>query len=317
MEPMHRPRVAVVCGGRSAEAEVSRSSGGQVAEALARRLDHVSVVEHEAGLAHRLEEVGAEVVFPVMHGPPGEDGTLQGFLDTLGLPYVGSGVLASACAMHKPVAKAVFSSHGLPVARDTVVEPGEGPGAAERVRAELSLPVVVKPVDQGSAIGVAFCHDAAELDEALADAPADAAGLLVEELVPGREVTVGVLEQERPEALPVVEITTPEGTWYDFEHRYTPGASEHLVPAPLSREGTERLQDIALRAHTALGCRDLSRSDLVLAEDGEPVLLEVNTMPGMTATSLYPDAAAVAGVSFEDLVLMLVQRALARAGAAD
>lgn len=314
MEPMPHPRVAVVCGGRSAEAEVSRSSGRQVADALARRLEHVVVVEHDARLARRLEEAHAEVVFPVMHGPPGEDGTLQGFLETVGLPYVGSGVLASACAMHKPAAKALFRAHGLPVARDVVVSPDEAPrAAAERVVARLGLPVVAKPVDQGSAIGVAFCHDAPALTEALADGGGpDTAGVLVEELVAGREVTAGVLERERAEPLPVIEITTPAGTWYDYEHRYTPGASEHLVPAPLDEPTTERLQRIAVRAHRALGCRDLSRSDLVLTADDEPVLLEVNTMPGMTATSLYPDAAAEAGVSFEELVLGFVRRAATR-----
>lgn len=312
MERIPDVSVAVVCGGPSAEAEVSRSSGGQVAEALAGRLPRVTTLEYGPDLADGLREAGTQVVFPVMHGPPGEDGTLQGFLDTLGMPYVGSGVLASACAMHKPVAKAVFRAHGLPVARDVLVAPGEdAERAADRVVRELGLPVVCKPVDQGSAIGVAFCHEHRELLEELARA-ADG-GLLVEELVAGRELTVGVLERDdEVEALPAVEITTPEGTWYDFEHRYTPGYSEHLVPAPVPDEVRDRLQEVGRTAHLALGCRDLSRADLVLTEDHRAVLLEVNTLPGMTATSLYPDAAAAVGVDFEELVTGFVLRAHAR-----
>lgn len=305
------PKVAVVCGGTSQEAPVSRASGRHVARALAQRLSAVVTIEHGPDLGERLRAERVDVVFLVMHGPPGEDGTLQGFLETIEVPYVGSGVLASAVAMHKPLAKTVFRAHGLPVAREVVVEPGQQHGpVVERVTATLGFPVVVKPADQGSAIGVEFVHTENDLTALLARDDGST-GLLVEEWVEGRELTVGLLERDALETLPVVEITTPKGSWYDYEHRYTPGLSEHLVPAPLDDALTDRCDQVARQAHLALGCRDLSRADLLLTRDG-PVLLEVNTLPGLTPTSLYPDAGRAVGIEFPDLVAGLARRALAR-----
>ncbi|BAS26127.1 D-alanine--D-alanine ligase family protein [Limnochorda pilosa] len=312
---MAKPRVGVVCGGPSAEAEVSRVSGRGVAEALRATYEDVVVLELEPSISGRLQEERVDVVFPVLHGPPGEDGCFQGLLEILGLPYVGSGVLASACAMDKVTAKRLFRASGLPVAREVVVAPAERPAeAAERVRAELGADVVVKPARQGSAVGVGFGHDGT-LEEALAQALHFGDAVLVEERVRGKEITVAVLERDdRVEALPVIEIRTPPGSWYDYPHRYTPGWSEHVIPAPLPEATYARTQEVACLAHQALGCRDLSRVDFVVPDSGEPVLLEVNTIPGMTPTSLYPDAARAAGISFEQLVAHLVERALARGG---
>jgi D-alanine-D-alanine ligase len=268
-------------------------------------------LDSEIGDALRKEDVN--VVFPVLHGPPGEDGTLQGFLEILGLPYVGSGVQASACAMDKIVAKQIFRASGLPVARDVIVERCEGlAAAAGRVRAVLGPDVVVKPCRQGSALGVQLQGQVTDLEAALERAFAYDNRVLVEERVAGKEITVAVLEREGTVALPAIEIRTPPDSWYDYEHRYTPGWSEHIVPAPLPEGRYHRTQEIGVLAHEALGCRDLSRADLVVPEQGEPVLLEVNTMPGMTPTSLYPDAAQAAGLSFEALVAYLITRALAR-----
>jgi D-alanine-D-alanine ligase len=308
-------RIAVVSGGPSAEAEVSRVSGRGVAEALKANFSQVDVLELDHDIMTALERKRPDVVFPVLHGPPGEDGTFQGFLEVLGLPYVGSGVAASAFAMNKIVAKQMFRIRGLPVAKDVVVRRDQPVSASEdQITAELKFEVVVKPSGQGSAVGVRFASNRAELRQALEEAFAYNEEVLVEERVHGKEITVAILERDGIESLPVTEVTTPAGSWYDFEHRYTPGLSEHIIPAPLPEEQYTRTQAIARQAHAALGCRDLSRVDFVVPEQGEPIVLEVNTIPGMTPTSLYPDAARAAGLPFEALVRHLVDRALSRVG---
>jgi D-alanine-D-alanine ligase len=185
------------------------------------------------------------------------------------------------------------------------------------VREELPGRVAVKPASQGSAVGVAFAETDDELARALDDAFRYDVRVLVEEYVTGSEITVGILESPEPFAFPVIDIRTPGDSWYDFEHRYTVGLSEHVIPAPLPEDVYAEVQDLAVRAHTTLGCRDLSRVDFVVEPEGRTVLLEVNTLPGMTPTSLYPDGAQAAGISFEQLVEQLVERALSRAPARD
>jgi D-alanine-D-alanine ligase len=308
-----KPCIAVVCGGPSAEAEVSRVSARGVADALRASFTNVVVLELDRDVGDALREAGADVVFPVLHGPPGEDGTFQGFLDILGLPYVGSGVRASACAMDKVVAKQIFRDAGLPLARDVVVHRQLGSAAAAKCVAEsLGTDVIVKPSSQGSALGVCFASDLETLEEALDGAFSFDERALVEERVDGREITVAILERNGIEALPVIEIRTPGDSWYDFKHRYTPGLSEHILPAPLPAEQYHRTQEIAAKAHESLGCRDLSRVDFVVPAEGDPIVAEVNTLPGMTPTSLYPEAANAVGLSFEALVAHLIDRALSR-----
>ena len=313
MSPKKKPSIAVVCGGPAAEAEVSRVSGRGVANALLATYEHVSVLELDEAIIDYLKEAQVDVIFPVLHGPPGEDGTFQGFLEIVGIPYVGSGVLASACAMDKIVAKQIFRAHGLPVAKDTIVNRNEGARrAASRVLDLLGADVVVKPSSQGSALGILFGEDLKDLEQALEQAFSYDERVLVEERIEGREITVAILERDGIEALPVIEIRTPPGSWYDYEHRYTPGLSEHIIPAPLPEVQYRRTQEVAKLAHESLLCRDLSRVDFVVPEGGEPIILEVNTIPGMTPTSLYPDAARAAGLSFEALVALLIERALSR-----
>jgi D-alanine-D-alanine ligase len=305
--------IAVVCGGPSAEADVSRVSGRGVADALRATYSKVVLFKLDATIGEALRDNRVGVVFPVLHGPPGEDGTFQGFLEILRLPYVGSGVHASACAMDKIVAKHLFRHAGLPVANDLIVEREAGVReAAKDVWERFGSRAVVKPSRQGSALGVRFPNDRLELEAALAEAFGYDERVLVEERVKGREITVGIIERDRIEALPVLEVRTPPGSWYDYEHRYTPGLSEHLVPAPLPSDHYRRIQEIPERAHAVLACRDLSRVDFMVREDGESVVLEVNTLPGMTPTSLYPDAARAAGLSFETLVAILIERAWSR-----
>jgi D-alanine-D-alanine ligase len=291
---------------------VSLTSGREVAAALRASFDDVTMHEPDLRLAVELMGGSSDVVFPALHGPLGEDGSIQGMLEVAGVPYVGSGVAASACAMDKVIAKRLFRDVGLPLAREVVIERADAAGAAARVRATLPGRVAVKPATQGSALGVAFAETDDQLEAALDDAFRFDEKVLVEEFVVGSEITVGILEAPEPQAFPVIDIRTPGDSWYDYEHRYAPGLSEHVIPAPLPPDVYASVQDLAVRAHVTLGCRDLSRVDFVVEPGGRIVLLEVNTLPGMTPTSLYPDGARAAGVSFEELVEQLVRRALSR-----
>jgi D-alanine-D-alanine ligase len=310
--PSESPRVAVVCGGPAAEREVSLTSGREVANALREAFPDVSVHEPDLHLAEELLRGSIDVVFPALHGPLGEDGSIQGMLEVAAVPYVGSGVAASACAMDKVIAKRLFRGAGLPLAREVVVDRAD----VAAVRAELSGRVVVKPPTQGSAVGVAFAESDEELKAALDAAFAFDEKVLVEEFVVGSEITVGILESPEPQAFPAIDIRTPGDSWYDFEHRYGVGLSEHVIPAPLPEDVYARVQELAVEAHVTLGCRDLSRVDFLVEPGGRIVLLEVNTLPGMTPTSLYPDGAQAAGISFAELVERLVRRALGRGQAA-
>jgi D-alanine-D-alanine ligase len=316
--------VAVVQGGPSTEAEVSRASAAGVARALAEAGHSVVRLELGAFLAESLRTGGYDVAFPVAHGAVGEDGSLQGLLEVLDLPYVGSGVLASALAMHKRIARLVFERASLPVARGLGVPRGDARSVAERVRREVGSRLVVKPSSHGSAIGVARLEADAALDEVAAALEAVWAideFAVVEHFARGREVTCGVLEGQEGQdtggavALPPTEIFSPDDPFYTFEARYAPGRSRHECPARLSPEVAARVQQVAVGAHVALGCRDLSRVDFVVGDEGDPdavTLLEVNTLPGMTGTSLYPEAAAASGIPMSDLCNRFVLRAHAR-----
>ena len=327
--------VAVLMGGQSAEAEVSRNSAAQVAQALTTCGHSAHTIEVDHQLAQNLLKQSPQVVFPALHGPPGEDGTVQGFLEMLNLPFVGSGVRASALAMDKNVAKNIFRLHNLPVADDCVVSQHvltrqlaaeleaesqtetatEQPNLhkqAEKIRDQLGARVVIKPLNQGSAIGVTPLPNGGDISSALHQA-LQYGDCLVEPFIFGREITVGVLETDDGEVVhPVIEIKTGEDEWYDYENRYAPGQSEHIVPAQLDQATQEKLQEIALTAHRALGMRDLSRADFIVDDNNKIILLEVNSLPGMTPTSLYPDGAKYLGYDFPSLIDHLVRRAYAR-----
>lgn len=311
--------VAVLMGGPSAEAEVSRRSAAEVERALARAGHRPTCVELDLGCARRLLALAPDVVFPALHGPPGEDGTVQGFLELLGLPYVGSGVHGSAVAMDKALAKASFRRIDLPVADEVIVDPGADVDAAcRRIRERLGERLVVKPLRQGSALGTTRLPNGGDPRPALVEALRFGDGALVEPFVPGREITVGVLDchGEATRATPVIEIRTAADQWYDYENRYTPGKSEHVIPAPLPEAILAELQRIAVAAHRVLGLRDLSRADFLVTDMDAIVLLEVNTLPGMTPTSLFPDGAAALGLDFAALTDVLVRSAAARGPAA-
>jgi len=310
--------VAVVQGGPSTEAEVSRASALGVAKALSEAGHSVVRLELDAFVAESLRTGGYDVVFPVVHGAVGEDGSLQGLLEVLDLPYVGSGVLASALAMHKRVARVLFQNVGLPIARGLDVPRGDAAAAAARVRREVGDRLVIKPSSHGSAIGVVRLEGSAPLSAVSAAIEAVWAlddFAIVEHFVRGREVTCGILEADAAVALPPTEIFSPHDPFYTYEARYAPGRSHHVCPAALAPGVAARVQEVAVAAHRALGCRDLSRVDFIVGDDNDPdtvTLLEVNTLPGMTATSLYPEAAAASGVSTTVLCGGFVARAYGR-----
>ena len=305
--------VAVLMGGASAEAKVSRNSAQQVAQALVNAGHDCHLVELDEGCMATLLNIAPDVVFPALHGPPGEDGTVQGMLEMLGLPYVGSRVRGSAMAMDKAVAKHIFRQADLPVAPDLVVTPDDDLSvASEKILNGLGPAVVIKPLSQGSAIGVTPLPDGGDLSAALKQALVFG-NCLIEPYVLGKEITVGVLQVEQTLlAHPVIEIITAHAQWYDYENRYTPGQSEHLIPAPLPADVGQQLQEIAVKAHQVLDLRDLSRADFIVTDDGAITLLEVNTLPGMTPVSLYPEGAEAIGYPFQKLVDHLVRQAAKR-----
>jgi D-alanine-D-alanine ligase len=249
-----------------------------------------------------------DVAFIALHGPYGEDGTLQGMLEIVGIPYVGSGVLASALAMDKAIAAKMLAAEGIPVAQAVVIERGELDEETMR-RAAALTPTFVKPSRQGSSVGMSPVSDPDELRPALELAFEYDSRVLVEERLDGREITVGVIGNRRLTALPVVEIV-PRREFFDYRAKYDPELCEEICPADLPPDVVEKVQDIALRAHRALDCRGYSRVDMILTADRGAVVLEVNTLPGMTINSLFPKAARAAGIPFGELLDLLVRLAL-------
>ncbi len=252
-----------------------------------------------------------DVAFIALHGPWGEDGTLQGLLETLGIPYTGSGVLASALAMDKVMTKTVLRAAGLATANGVVVTRAHfvgDPHGAARVAAG-TLPAVVKPVRQGSSIGMSLVNDVGAMRAALAEAFRYDDRALVEVRLRGTELTCGIIGNDELEALPLIEIV-PKREFFDYRAKYDPAASDEICPARIPDGVAREVVDAALRAHRALGCRGLSRVDFILVDRMTPVILEVNTMPGMTANSLVPKAARVAGIPFGELLARLVDWAL-------
>jgi D-alanine-D-alanine ligase len=300
-------RVAVLMGGWSAEREVSLVSGGACAAALQTLGYDVLTIDVTRDLAALLAALtpAPDAVLNALHGRGGEDGTIQSVLEMLRIPYSHSGPLASAVAMDKPMAKLVFAAANLPLAPSVVM-----------TRAELAYgepmkrPFVVKPINEGSSVGVRIvrCGDATWAGE-MARWPYGER-VMIERYVPGREITAAVMGDR---ALGVLEIKPAQGVFYDYSAKYAPGGSVHLMPAPIHDEAYAAALDIALRAHQALGCRGVTRADLryddTAGEPGQMVLLELNTQPGMTPTSLVPEIAAHAGISFAELVRWMVENA--------
>nr|AIA11225.1 D-alanine--D-alanine ligase [uncultured bacterium] len=304
-------KVGVLYGGRSAEREVSLMSGSGVLKALKDKgVDAHGFDTGEKDIAE-LAAQQFDRVFIALHGRYGEDGTLQGALEQLGIPYTGSGVMASSIAMDKIMTKRVWLSHGLPTPRFKVLDAKTTtPEQLRLVPDELGLPLMLKAPHEGSTIGISKVTGYSELNGGFADCAKYDEVVLAEEFVTGREFTVPVLGKGRDaRALPIVEIRAPEGN-YDYQHKYFSDDTQYLCPAPLDAALTQRMQAIAVQAFNALGCVGWARVDFMLrAADNEPFLLEINTSPGMTGHSLVPMSAKAAGVSYEDLCLNILKTA--------
>jgi len=307
---MSKQRIALIFGGISSEREVSLSSGKQVLEALDQKkydIHHYDPKTDLAKLAADAAQIDAALI--ILHGPYGEDGTIQGMLDMLGIPYQGSGVLASALAMDKVTTKKLYSAAGIPTPAYLVFDATHG-HTVDKIVDRLGLPVVIKPALGGSSIGMSIVREKEALAPAIANAFTQDRTVMVEAFIKGIELTGGVLGNDNPRALPLIEIRPSEKyTFFDYEAKYKPGASEEICPAPLDETVTQKAQSFALAAHQTLGCMGYSRTDMMLA-DGDLHVLETNTIPGMTATSLFPQAAAAAGLPFRALLDRLIGLAI-------
>jgi len=306
------PKIGVLLGGRSAEREVSLRTGEAIYRALLENGYDAVKIDVDVDIAEKLKQHGIELAFIALHGKYGEDGAVQGMLEMLDIPYTGPNILTSAIAMNKIATKKILLAEGIPTPDFCVVGYGEYQkeplSVTEQKIIELGLPVVIKAPTQGSTIGITFVRIRDEIKTGLETAFKYDRTALVERMIPGIEITASVLGNEDPQVLPLIEIVSNTGV-YDYEAKYTAGMSEHIIPPRVSKDIQDRISALARQTYLALGCRGLSRVDFMVDGTGRPYVLEVNTIPGMTETSLFPDAARAAGISFPALVKKLVQLA--------
>ena len=306
-------RVAVLAGGRSAEREVSQRSGAQCRQALESRGHQVETVDLDERTWDLLRDGGFDCVFIALHGRLGEDGTVQGMCELLGLPYIGSGVLASALCIDKTRTNQLLAAAGLPIPDFEEWEAVEGidAGLVERLVKTYGLPLVVKPVREGSTIGLTIAKDADAAASGLVLAGRYDRRVMIQRFVSGTEITIGVLATPELQVLPTLEITYENET-YDYDAKYTAGRSHHIIPARIPEPARRRAGQVAGEAFGVLGCEGFARIDLIVDAAGECWLLEVNTVPGLTEVSLLPDAARAAGIDFPELCERLVRHGVER-----
>lgn len=304
-------RLALLCGGISSEREVSLSGAKGVIEALNKERYEVEVFDTATDLPRLVERAkDLNVAFILLHGRFGEDGAVQGLLDLLGIPYQGSGVLGSALAMNKHYSKVMYRDAGIPTP-DWLVYDEINAVSVKEVRERLGLPVMIKPANQGSSIGMCKVEDMNDLVFAFEEAFKWDEQVVAERFIAGRELTAGVLGLKELTALPIVEIRpNPSYAFFDYEAKYQKGATQELCPAPIPEDIARKAQELAVKAHRALGLRGYSRTDMILTEAEELFVLETNTIPGMTPTSLLPQAAQAMGISFSELLDRLIEMAL-------
>lgn len=307
-------RIGVLCGGRSAERDVSLRSGEAVFQALlAAGYSNVIKIDVQSDLVEQLKIHRVELAFLTLHGKFGEDGTIQGLLEMLDIPYTGSGVLASALAINKIATKKIFTLEGIPTPKFTEVTKWEVKNkgikyVVDKAIKKVGIPAVVKANTQGSTIGIYFVHEEEQMGASIESALQYDTDVLIEEFITGKEVTASVLGNYEPTALPLIEITSITGI-YDYEAKYTPGMSDHIIPPRISEQVQSEIKNLAVKAFLALGCRGIGRVDFIVEGD-RVYALEVNTLPGMTGTSLFPDAAKYAGIEFPELVDMIVKNTI-------
>lgn len=297
-------KIAVLCGGMSSEAEVSRRSGKNCYEALLKLgYKNAKLVEVTENIAKDLE--GFDIAYNALHGKYGEDGCIQGLLELMKIPYTGCGVMSSAVCMNKEYTKKVLSSAGLPLIKSVLISKGDN--LYEKVKS-LKYPMMVKPVSEGSSLGMAKVSNSDELVKAVFEASKYKQDIMIEEYLEGVSTTVGILEKDNElVATEILEFRT-HTEWYDYEAKYTKGMTEFIIPAELSDEMTQKVKDISIQAFKVCGCSGVSRVDFLITED-TPYILEVNTSPGMTDTSDLPAQAAAMGISYDELVEIILQSA--------
>ncbi|MDR2671802.1 MAG: D-alanine--D-alanine ligase [Coriobacteriales bacterium] len=308
-----KPVVALLCGGNSSEREVSLASAANVEQVLGRAGYQVIKIDTATPrLFKQISHAHADVAFIALHGEGGEDGCIQGALELMGLPYTGSGVLASALAMDKYRAKIIYTSAGLNTPQSVYISaagkdvPNRAGTDPEQIISKIGLPCVVKPTAAGSSVGITIVRDPERLPQALDDAFLQGSDVLIESYIAGTEITVPVLGGKNPKVLPTIEII-PKNEFYDYASKYDEGGSRHIVPARISRDAVAAASSAALLAHEALGCWGVSRTDMIVDADDCVWVIETNTIPGMTATSLLPDAAGFIGIDNQQLYELFIQ----------
>ncbi len=303
-------RIGVLMGGMSGEREISLESGKRVLQSLLDQGFRAVGIDVDRGTAARLIEEGIDVAFIMLHGRYGEDGTIQGLLEHMGIPYTGSGVLASALSMNKLISKKIFFTEGVPTPEYVDVSAGDDvEEVVSMISDRLPFPVIIKPIDEGSSLGIEVADNGKSLNEAIRRGLETHTHLLVERFIEGTSVTVGIIGLDgEVKALPVLELR-PEGKFYDYDAKYTPGMTNFICPARLDEGVYHLVQHYALVSHYSLGCRGFSRVDIQVDLKGQPFVLEVNTIPGMTRVSDLPAEAEAAGMSYNDLVLEILKSA--------
>ena len=308
--PAGKEKIGVLMGGWSREREISLRSGRKVSESLERQGFDVVCIDVGRNVAEVLRREQIDVAFIALHGKPGEDGTVQGLLETMGIAYTGSGVLASALALDKLMSKSIFMHEAIPTPPYiAVLSDDDLDSVTARAVQDLKLPMVLKPRAEGSSIGVEIIESADEVRPSVLRLRTAFGDLLMEKYISGMDATCGILgTAAQTRALPVLELV-PKNRFYDYEAKYTKGATQFIIPARLSPAIYESTQEIALRAHKAVGAWGFSRVDMVVSSDGEPYVLEVNTMPGMTELSDLPAEAEAVGISYDQLVAEMLRSA--------
>ncbi len=299
-------RIGVLMGGVSAEREISLLSGQAIRKALLKKNYEACSIDVNISLAQTLLKKKIEVAFIALHGKWGEDGTVQGMLEAMQIPYTGSGVLASAIALNKGMTKKILGYHRLPTADFQIVKAEEIKRADFHQKIKISLPLVIKPIAEGSTIGISIVKQKRSLKSACLKAARFDQNVLLERFIEGKEITTGILNGE---ALPLIEIVPREG-FYNFQSKYTPGNTDYIIPARVKKSVALKIQQLALKAYHAIGCEGATRVDFILShKKSQPYILEINTIPGMTETSLLPMAAHHIGIGFENLAESMVLNA--------
>jgi D-alanine-D-alanine ligase len=310
MVQMQKCKVVVIMGGDSSEREVSLRSGQAVFNALKSKGYDVETLDINADSAYELKQIKPDVAFLALHGKKGEDGTVQGMLEILGIPYTGPGVSCSAICMDKVLTKKMLSYENIPTADFAILTKSsinENEIAKELIE-KIGLPMVIKASTQGSSIGTYIVRQEDDILPSIQKALDYDKEILIEKFIDGIEITASIIGNDDPLVLPLIEITS-ENEFYDFESKYTPGMCHHIIPARIIAEIEEKVNIISKKVYTNLGCRGFSRVDLIIDKNGNPYVLEVNTIPGMTEMSLVPDAARAIGINFADLVEKIVELA--------